>query len=83
MKAHPTAFFAGLIAVPVLANAASSFRSLLSNPTEITNDKGIVVLVEETANSVSKGKVNIDRNGVTLKGYDPVAYFTLYRARQR
>jgi len=83
MKAHPTSFFAGLIAaiaVPVLANATSSSRSLLSNPTEITNDRGIVVLAEETANSVSKGKVNVDRNGVILKGYDPVAYFTLHRA---
>jgi YHS domain-containing protein len=33
-----------------------------------------------TANAVSKGKVNVDRNGVILKGYDPVAYFTLHRA---
>jgi hypothetical protein len=85
MKTDPTSFFAGLIAaiaVPVLANAASSSRSLLSNPTQITNDRGIVVLAEETANAVSKGKVNVDRNGVILKGYDPVAYFTL-PSRQR
>ena len=82
MKTHPISFFAGFIvaiAVPVLVNAASSPRSLLSNPTEIAKDKGIV-LAEKSVQSGQKAKVNVDSNGVILKGYDPVAYFTRHQA---
>jgi YHS domain-containing protein len=83
MKTHPISLLAGFIAaiaIPVLVNAASSPRSLLSNPAEIARDKGIVVLAEETAKSGQKAKVNVDSNGVILKGYDPVAYFTRHQA---
>ena len=82
MKTHPISFLSGLIAaiaVPVLVNAASLSRSLLWNQTEIAKDKGMVVL-EETAKSVPKPKMNVDSNGVILKGYDPVAYFTRHQA---
>jgi YHS domain-containing protein len=83
MKTHPISFIAGFIAaiaVPVLVNAASLSRSLLRNPTEIAKDKGMVVLAEKTAKSVRKTKMNVDTNGVVLKGYDPVAYFTRHQA---
>ena len=68
------------IAAPVLVNAASLSRSLLWNPTEIAKDQGMVVLAEGTAKSVPKTKMNADANGVILKGYDPVAYFTRHQA---
>jgi YHS domain-containing protein len=79
MKTHPISFLSGFIAaiaVPVHVNAAS----LLRNPTEIAKAKGIVVLPEKTAKSVLKTKMNVDTNGVILKGYDPVAYFTRHQA---
>ena len=62
-----------------LVNAASLSRSLLWNQTEIAKGKSMVVL-EETAKSVPKPKMNVDSNGVILKGYDPVAYFTRHQA---
>jgi YHS domain-containing protein len=83
MKTHPIRFLSGFIAaiaVPVLLNAAGLPGSLLWNPTEIAKDKGMVVLAEETAKSVPKTKMNVDANGVILKGYDPVAYFTRHQA---
>jgi YHS domain-containing protein len=83
MKAHPISFLSGFIAdiaVPVLVNAASLSRSPPRNPTEIAKDKGMVVLAEETAKSVPKTKMNVDTNGVILKGYDPVAYFSRHQA---
>ena len=83
MKTHPISFLSGFIAaiaVPVLVNAASLSRSLLWNPTEIAKHEGIVVLAEETAKSVRKTRINVDTNGVILKGYDPVAYFTRHQA---
>ena len=83
MKTHPISFLSGFIAaiaVPVHVNAASLSWSLLRNPTEIAKAKGIVVLLEKTAKSVLKTKMNVDTNGVILKGYDPVAYFTRHQA---
>jgi YHS domain-containing protein len=83
MKTQPISFLSGFIAamaVPVLLNAASLPGSLLWNPTEIAKAKGIVVLPEKAAKSVLKTKVNVDANGVILKGYDPVAYFTRHQA---
>ena len=82
MKTHPISFLSGFIAaiaVPVLVNAASLSRSLLSDRAEITKHKGMVVL-PETAKSNPKARPNVDSNGVILHGYDPVAYFTLHRA---
>jgi YHS domain-containing protein len=78
MKTHPIPFLSGLIAaiaVPVIVNAASLSRSLLSHPTEITKGKGMVVLPE-----TAKARMNVDKKGVILKGYDPVAYFTRHQA---
>ena len=83
MKTQPISFLSGFIAaiaVPVLLNAASLPGSLLWNPTKIAKDKGMVVLAEETTKSVPKTKVNVDANGVILRGYDPVAYFTHHQA---
>lgn len=81
MKTHPISFLSGFIAataVPVLVNAASLSRSLLLDPTPIVQGKGLIVLAEKTAKG--KTKLNVDANGVILKGYDPVAYFTRHQA---
>ena len=78
MKTHPILFLSGLIAaiaVPVIVNAASLSRSLLSNPTEITKGKGMVVLA-----ATAKAGMNVDANGIFINGYDPVAYFTVHKA---
>jgi YHS domain-containing protein len=78
MKTHTISFLPGFtaaIAVPVIVNAASLSPSLLSNPTEIAKDKGMVVLAE-----TAKARMNVDKHGVILKGYDPVAYFTRHQA---
>ena len=78
MKTQPISFLSGLIvaiAVPVILNAAS----LSWNPRKIAKDNGIV-LAEETAKPAPKARMNVDSNGVVLKGYDPVAYFTRHQA---
>ena len=64
------------IAFPVILNAAS----LPWNPNEIAKGNGIVVLAKETAKPAPKARLNVDSNGVILKGYDPVAYFTRHQA---
>ena len=77
MKTHPISFLSGFlaaIAVPVIVNAASLSRSLLSNPTEIARGNGLVVLPE-----TAKAGMNVDANGILLNGYDPVAYFTVHK----
>jgi YHS domain-containing protein len=79
MRTQPISFLLGLIvaiAVPVILNAASLSR----NPSKIAKDNGIVVLAEKTAKPALKARMNVDSNGVILKGYDPVAYFTLHQA---
>src|SRR3984957_15892428 len=79
MKTQPISFLSVLIvavAVPVILNAAS----LSWNPSKIAKDNGIVVLAEETAKPAPKARMNVDSNGVILKGYDPVAYFTRQQA---
>ena len=64
------------IAVPAILNAAS----LSLNPSKIAKDNGIVVLTEQSVKPAPKARVNVDSNGVILKGYDPVAYFTRHQA---
>jgi YHS domain-containing protein len=79
MKTPPISFLSCLIvaiAVPAILNAAS----LSWNPNKIVKDNGIVVLAEETAKPAPKAGMNVDSNGVILKGYDPVAYFTRHQA---
>jgi YHS domain-containing protein len=79
MKTQPISLLLGLtvaIAVPVTLNAASLSRI----PSKIAQDHGIVVLVEASAKAVPKTRMNVDSNGVILKGYDPVAYFTRHQA---
>jgi len=79
METQRISFLSGLIgaiAVPVILNAAS----LSWNPNKIAKDNGIVVLAEETAQPARKARLNVDSNGVILKGYDPVAYFTRHQA---
>ena len=83
MKTQPISFlsvFIAAIAVPVLVGAAGLSRNLLLNPTAIAKAKGVVVLAEETATSVSKSGMNVDANGIFINGYDPVAYFTVHKA---
>jgi YHS domain-containing protein len=64
------------IAVPSILNAASPFL----NPSKIAKDKGIVVLAEQSVEPAPKVRLNLDSNGVILKGYDAVAYFTRHQA---
>ena len=78
MKTQPI-FLSSLIvaiAVPVTLNAAS----LSWNLSKIAKDNGIVVLAEATTKPASKARMDVDSNGVVLKGYDPVAYFTRHQA---
>jgi YHS domain-containing protein len=79
MKAQSISFPLSLIvaiAAPVTLNAAS----LSWHPSKIAKEKGVVVLAEETAKLTPKARMNVDSNGVVLKGYDPVAYFTRHQA---
>ncbi len=79
MKTQPILFLSSLIvasAVPVFLNAAS----LPWNPSQIAKNNGTVVLAEETAERASEARMNVDSNGVILKGYDAVAYFTRHQA---
>jgi YHS domain-containing protein len=79
METQRISFLSGLIgaiAVPVILNAAS----LSWDPNRIAKDNGIVVLAEETAQPARKARLNVDSNGVILKGYDAVAYFTRHQA---
>ena len=64
------------IAAPAMLNAAS----LSLNPSKIVKDNGIVVLAEQSTKAAPKARVNVDRSGVILKGYDAVAYFTQHQA---
>jgi YHS domain-containing protein len=79
LRTQSISLLAGLsaaIAVPSILNAASLFL----NPSKIGKDKGIVVLAEQSTKPAVKARLNVDRNGVILKGYDPVAYFTRHQA---
>jgi YHS domain-containing protein len=79
LRAQRISLLSGLIAalaVPAILNAAS----LSLNPIKIAKDKGIVVLAEQSAKAAPKARVNVDSNGVILKGYDAVAYFTRHQA---
>ena len=82
MKRYPSLLTISITAAgaSLMAAAASPSASLPSGPTNIGKGRGVVVLAEEAAKTAHKAKVNIDRQGVILKGYDPVAYFTLHRA---
>jgi YHS domain-containing protein len=64
------------IAVPSILNGAS----LSLNPIKIAKDNGVVVLAEQNAKAAPKARLNVDSNGVILKGYDAVAYFTRHQA---
>jgi YHS domain-containing protein len=64
------------IAVPAILNAAS----LSLNPSKIARDNGIVVLAQQSAKPAPKARVNVDSDGIILKGYDPIAYFTRHQA---
>ena len=64
------------IAVPTMLNAAS----LSLNPSKIVKDNGIVVRAEQSTKPAARARQNVDSNGVILKGYDPVAYFTRHQA---
>jgi YHS domain-containing protein len=64
------------IALPAMLNAAN----LSLNPSKIAKDNGILVLAEQSAKPAPKARVNVDSNGVILKGYDAVAYFTRHQA---
>ena len=79
LRTQRISLLSGLIAalaVPVILNAAS----LSLNPIKIAKDNGAVVLAEQSAKAAPKARVNVDSNGVILKGYDAVAYFTRHQA---
>jgi YHS domain-containing protein len=79
MKTRPIWFLSGLIVAmvfPVILNAAS----LSGNPNKIAKDNGVIVLDKKTTRPAPKASLNLDSNGVILKGYDPVAYFTRHQA---
>jgi YHS domain-containing protein len=79
MKTQPISFLSSLIvaiAVPVVPNAANLSWDL----PKIAKDNGIVVLAEGIAKRAPKARMNVDSNGVILKGYDPVSYFTRHQA---
>ena len=83
MKTQTISFlsvFIAAIAVPVLVSPAGLCRDSLLNPTAMAKAKGVVVLAEKTATSAPKSGMNVDANGILIKGYDPVAYFTLHKA---
>jgi len=82
MKRYPRLLTISIAATgsSFLAAGAGLSASRISNPPRL--EKGVVVSLEEAAKTAHKAKVNIDRQGVILKGYDPVAYFTLHRAVQ-
>ena len=79
LRTQRISLLSGLIAalaVPAILNAAS----LSLNPIKIAKDHGVVVLAEQSTKPAPKARVNVDSNGVILKGYDPVAYFTRHQA---
>ena len=79
LRTQRISLLSGLIAalaVPAILNAAS----LSLNPIKIAKDHGAVVLAEQSTKPAPKARVNVDSNGVILKGYDPVAYFTRHQA---
>jgi len=79
LRTQRISLLSGLIAalaVPAILNAAS----LSLNPIKIAKDHGAVVLAEQSTKPAPKARVNVDSNGVILKGYDPVAYFTQHQA---
>jgi YHS domain-containing protein len=79
METQRISFLSGLIAAiagPVILNAAP----LSWNLNKIAKDNGVVILAEETAKPAPKARMNVDSNGVILKGYDPVAYLTRHQA---
>ena len=82
MKRYPSLLTISITATgaSLIAAAASLSASFPSNPTNIGKGRGIFVFAEEAAKAAHKSKVNIDSKGVILKGYDPVAYFTVHRA---
>jgi YHS domain-containing protein len=58
---------------------AENLRSLaLGNPT-IVDDLPLLAQAATAKKAAAKPKVNVDKNGVILKGYDPVAYFEDHR----
>jgi YHS domain-containing protein len=79
MKTQPISLLSGLIVaitVPVTLHATG----LSWHPSKIARDNGIIVLAEESAKPATKTRMDVDSNGVILKGYDPVAYFTSHQA---
>jgi len=69
-----------LIMLALVAMAASQSSAIAANsisePVDFKNSQlKVTVWVEKGAH-----KVNVDSNGVILKGYDPVAYFTQNKA---
>jgi YHS domain-containing protein len=67
------------IAAPHLVKAEGS-QDLKASQTTIVGDHGLLAQAAPAAKKAEvKPKVNVDQNGVILKGFDPVAYFTEHR----
>ena len=72
---------ASLAAVPVLAgnSAVGASEKQTLDAAQNTLSNGQILIAQNNATKEAKGnesaKVNVDANGVILKGYDTVAYF--------
>jgi YHS domain-containing protein len=82
---HPlVATFGAVFVAIVSAYIAKAENSQNLNLGIATPADDHVLLAQDTATAKKKAvkapRVNVDRNGVILKGYDPVGYFTEHRA---
>ena len=83
IRATSEARYSRFISAALIA-ATLSFTASCTGETEAKRTEPTPLAQAETAQSGKQGakgpKVNVDQNGVILKGYDPVAYFKQGRA---
>jgi YHS domain-containing protein len=80
MVATFVAVFAAIAASHIVK--AEGSQDLKALKTAIVGDNGLLAqsaTADAKKATVKKPKVNVDQNGVILKGYDPVAYFKEHR----
>jgi hypothetical protein len=80
MVATSVAVFAAIAASHIVK--AEGSQDLKAAKRVIVGDHGVfaqAAAADAKKTGVRKPKVNVDRNGVILKGYDPVAYFREHR----
>jgi YHS domain-containing protein len=80
MVATSVAVFAAIAASHIVK--AEGSQDLKASKSAIVGDHGLfaqAAAADAKKTGVKKPKVNVDQNGVILKGYDPVAYFKEHR----